>query len=503
MPAVEAPRSAPTSDAAGAARVAAPVPGMLASEDWWSVWLGLGVFLLSIGVLVGVDLLGWAAKSQVWLSPASSVIPVSPAYASVPSVVSILATYVFLLVATSIGAKFLGAAVARFAASFTVVYWVSYGCWVLGHFAYIAATPDKLGALGIGWSLNLTGEAGFVLALVVGLLVGNVFPRGAAWLAVAARPEWYIKTAIVIMGAALGVKAAEATGLAGAVVFRGLCAIVEAYLIYWALVYYIARRYFGFSREWAAPLAAGVSICGVSAAIAVGAAIRARPAVPIMVSSLVVIFAVVELLLLPFVAQTFLYREPMVAGAWMGLAVKTDGAAVASGAMVDALIRAKALAVQGVEYKEGWMLMAATTTKMFIDVFIGVWALVLAIVWCTRIDRRPGERIGFASVWERFPKFVLGYVTTFVVLLAICVWRPDLRAAGGLASEEGTSFRVLLFAMTFFTIGLASNFKKLREEGIVRLAAVYVVSLFGFIIWIGLFISWVFFRGITPPIVGG
>jgi Na+/glutamate symporter len=94
-------------------------------------------------------------------------------------------------------------------------------------------------------------------------------------------------------------------------------------------------------------------------------------------------------------------------------------------------------------------------------------------------------------------------VTTFVVLLAICVWRPDLRAAGGLASEEGTSFRVLLFAMTFFTIGLASNFKKLREEGIVRLAAVYVVSLFGFIIWIGLFISWVFFRGITPPIVGG
>jgi uncharacterized membrane protein YadS len=476
---------------------------MLASEDWWSVWLGLGIFLLSIGVLAGVDLLGWAAKAQVWMSPASAVTTASPAYASLPRAVSIIATYLFLLGATSIGARFLGAAVARFAASFTVVYWVSYACWVLGHFAYIAATPDKLAPLGIGWSLNLTGEAGFILALLAGLIVGNFFPRTAAWLGVAARPEWYIKTAIVIMGAALGAKAAQATGLAGAVVFRGLCAIVEAYLIYWALVYFIARRYFGFSREWAAPLAAGVSICGVSAAIAVGAAIRARPAVPIMVSSLVVIFAVVELLLLPFVAQTFLYTEPMVAGAWMGLAVKTDGAAVASGAIVDALIRAKALAVQGIEYKEGWMLMAATTTKMFIDVFIGVWAMVLAVVWCTKIDRRPGERIGFATVWHRFPKFVLGYVTTFVVLLAICVWRPDLRAAGGLASEEGTSFRVLLFAMTFFTIGLASNFKKLREEGIWKLAAVYVVSLFGFIIWIGLFISWIFFRGIRPPIVGG
>ena len=94
--------------------------------------------------------------------------------------------------------------------------------------------------------------------------------------------------------------------------FRGLCAIVEAYLIYWPIVYFVARRYFGFSREWAAPLASGISICGVSAAIATGSAIRARPVVPIMVSSLVVIFAVVELLFLPFVAQHFLYR----AAAW-------------------------------------------------------------------------------------------------------------------------------------------------------------------------------------------
>src|SRR5690606_30258126 len=100
------------------------------------------------------------------------------------------------------------------------------------------------------------------------------------------------------------------------VVVRGLCAIVEAYLIYWPVVYFIARRFFRFSREWAAPLASGISICGVSAAIATGAAIRTRPIVPIMVSSLVVVFAVVELLLLPFVVQLFLYDELMVAGAW-------------------------------------------------------------------------------------------------------------------------------------------------------------------------------------------
>ena len=171
-----------------------------------------------------------------------------------------------------------------------------------------------------------------------------------------------------------------------------MCAIVEAYLIYWAVVYYMARKYFKFSREWAAPLASGISICGVSAAIATGGAIRARPIVPIMVSSLVVIFAVVEMIILPFAAQTFLWKEPLVAGAWMGLAVKTDGGAVASGAITDALIRAKALEA-GINYQEGWMTMTATTVKMFIDIFIGVWAFILA-VHLVREDRMQARREG-------------------------------------------------------------------------------------------------------------
>jgi fatty acid desaturase len=72
-----------------------------------------------------------------------------------------------------------------------------------------------------------------------------------------------------------------------------------------------------------------------------------------------------------------------------------------------------------------------------------------------------------------------------------------------LATNGGNVFRLLFFTFTFFTIGLISNFKRLMEEGIGRLAAVYVVCLFGFIIWIGLFISWLFFGGVLPPIVSG
>jgi uncharacterized membrane protein YadS len=350
--------------------------------------------------------------------------------------------------------------------------------------------------------LSLSGEFGFIIALIAGLIIGNFFPGFANLMKEAARPELYIKTAIVIMGAALGVKAAESVSLASAVLFRGLCAIIEAYLIYWALVYFVARKYFKFSREWAAPLASGISICGVSAAIATGGAIRARPVVPIMVSSLVVVFSVVELLLLPFMAQQMLWREPLVAGAWMGLSVKTDGAAVASGAIVDGLIRAKALAAAGINYKDGWMLMTATTVKVFIDVFIGIWAFVLAIIWCAKIEAKPGEKVRAGEIWERFPKFVLGYALTFLILLVVCLAAPSLLKSAKLATAESNAFRQLFFVMTFFTIGVVSNFRKLWEEGIGRLAAVYLVCLFGFIIWIGLFFSWIFFHGVKPPLAG-
>lgn len=571
------------------------------SEDWLSLWLGLFIFILSLGVFAGADILGWSAKTNTWTELSKSLSPISKNYETVKGEItkldgqkvtikkadgkeltitakdtaelkagdkyekkglsgftSLFLTYLSVLVIMGIGAAALGTDLRKFIIGFTIVFWVAYICWILGHYGYIAAQDAK--KAGIAWSMKLTGEAGYIIALIAGLVVSNFMPRFANTLKEATRPELYIKTAIVIMGAALGVKAAGALGLASSIMFRGLCAIIEAYLIYWALVYFIARKYFKFSREWAAPLASGISICGVSAAIATGAAIRARPVIPIMVSSLVVVFAVIELVLLPFAAQVFLWKEPLVAGAWMGLAVKTDGAAVASGAVTDALITAKALTTAGINYETGWITMTATTIKIFIDIFIGIWAFVLAYIWCKKIECKPGEKVGASEIWNRFPKFVIGYGATFIILLLIC-W-PASKAIGpvddqvrplkqeisaaekklptadstaqtalsekikaakdkikgleaqikepkktmanaNLATEESNVFRQLFFVLTFFAIGVVSNFKKLWEEGIGKLAAVYILCLFGFIIWIALVISWIFFHGVKPPVIGG
>ncbi len=475
---------------------------LFATEDWWAVWLGVLLVALAMPVTAGFDALGWVVKTNVWLAPSTAIAPFSSAYASVPGLVSLAFTFLFLLALVSLGAYAQGFCLKRFIPAFSVVFGISFLCWLLGHYAYIAQTPDKRAAMGISWSLGLTGEAGYILSLLAGLLIGNFLPAQARWLKDATRPEWYIKTAIVILGASLGVKAAAATGLMSAIMFRGLAAIIEAYLIYWALVYFIARKFFKFSREWAAPLASGISICGVSAAITTGAAIRARPIVPIMVSSLVVVFSVVELLILPFAAQIFLWTDPLVAAAWMGLVVKTDGAAVAAGTITESLILARA-AEEGVVYEAGWMLNTTTTVKVFIDVFIGIWAVLLSAIWVYKIDPKPGEKIPIGEIAGRFPKFVLGYFLLFLLLLGAALTWPgaakDLKTATG----ESDLFRNLFFAMTFFSIGLGADFKKLWAEGIGRLALVYVLCLFGFIIWIGLAISLLFFHGVHPPTVGG
>jgi len=528
------------------------------NEDWLAFWMAILLVAVSMLSYAGIDVFGWMIKVKEWVTFDQALTTISKGYKDVISGgASLILTYLFLSVILSVGVYLLGGNVKRFLVGFFFVYWLSMICWIIGHYAYLAATDPAKHK--IPWSLKLTGEGGYILALVLGLLLGN-FARGfVTYIEEALKPEFYIKTAIGLMGAVLGLKSAAALGLASAVFFRGLCAIVEAYLIYWALVYFIARRWFKFSREWAAPLAAGISICGVSAAIATGGAIRARPVVPIMVASLVVIFAVVELVILPFIARAFLWQEPMVAGAWMGLAVKTDGAAFAAGAITDALIRGKAEAVAGIKYEPGWILMATATTKLFIDIFISIWAFLLAYIWCAYIECKPGEKVSWVEIWRRFPKFVLAYALGFVVFLLISAphapkvqavdqqtkliqekikllekqvnattdpsikekltkeinthkeeikkLKEEVKESAKVVSQTKTAtsgldgLRKLFFLITFFTIGAISNFRKLWAEGIGKLAVVYFVALFGFIIWIGLIISYIFFKGVKPPII--
>lgn len=277
---------------------------------------------------------------------------------------------------------------------------------------------------------------------------------------------------------------------------------MTAYLLFWPMAYAIARRLFKLSREWSVCLASGISVCGVSAAIATAGAIRARPIVPVMISALVVVFAMVELVVLPPVLAALWLNEPIAAGASLGLTVKTDGADAAAGAILDELMRSRALTELGVQWEEGWILISAINTKIWIDMFIGAWAFVLACIWIYHIERRPGEKVRKIEVWTRFPKFVLGYFLS--MLLVLYIGTRVLQGPSGELLDFGIKpiegpLRKMFFMLTFTSIGIATDFRSLKREGLRRLAACYAFILAAVVIPLGWFIAWLFHMGMEPP----
>ena len=170
-------------------------------------------------------------------------------------------------------------------------------------------------------------------------------------------------------------------------------------------------------------LSSGVGICGISAAIATAGAIEAPPIYATMISSIIVIFAAIELIIVPWLGAYFFPHHLNAAGVWMALSIKTDGAAAAGGGVVSGLLGQGPTGVPAV---------MAVTTKVLIDVWIGLIALILAAVFTYYIDKKPGAKVDPMILWYRFPKFVLGYFFTSLVLSAIAFTYPTV-AAGAAA----------------------------------------------------------------------
>lgn len=474
--------------------------GMVSTEDWWAVWIGL--FFVALGMITaatGTDLTGWIVKFSGWVDlsksfRASSKGLISPA-------LSLIISYIIFTIATSIGAKYMGWNIKRYFWAWTIIFWLTVVFYIIGENAYIASTSIDRAKFGISWSLSL-GGAYYIIALFAGLIIGNLTPKKfREFIKEAAKPEWFIKVAIVCLGTKLGLKAIEATGFAMHLLFAGCCATIAAYLLFWPLAYTVCRKIFNLSREWAACLASAVSVCGVSAAIATGGAIRSRAIVPIMISSLVVVFAVSELIILPGVLTTYMSDEPIVAGATLGLTVKTDGADAAAGAILDELLRAKAVE-KGIHWEEGWVLASAIMTKIWIDMFIGIWAFVLAIIWVLHIEKRNGDQVMKSEIWFRFPKFVVGYFVAWFLVMGIGLVEllPFKSLESALGPVEG-SLRKFFFMLTFTSIGIVTDFRELAKEGLGKLTLAYGTVLLIVIIPIGFLLAWLFHHGMMPPVV--
>lgn len=476
--------------------------GMASTEDWWAVWLGLIMFLAGLASIWGVDLVGWMAKTKVWTDLSGSVVVSGKAYGHWSPVASLIMTYVVFTALTCLGAAAMRLDVRRFVAGWTLLFAITWVAWIIGHEAHLAAPVNTWEKYGITWGLSLGGGASYILALAVGLAIGNFAKPLARFLQEAAKPEWFIKTAIVYLGIKVGLMSMKAAGFTFELALAGASATFVAYLLFWPIVYAAARKLFRLPRQWAAVLSSGISVCGVSAAIATGGAIRARPVIAIMVSMLIVIYAMIELIVLPGFYTAVAPDAPIVNGAAMGMTVKTDGADAAAGAILDELMRAQA-AGRGILWEEGWILTASVMTKIWIDMFIGVWAFVLALIWVYKVERQPGATaIGASEIWFRFPKFVLGYLLAWFTYTAVALFWPDVIHDATVGAKTVQSpMRKMMFMLTFVAMGVVTDFSKLRGMG--RLALLYGVALVVVIAPVAYLVAWIFHRGIMPPLTTG
>jgi uncharacterized membrane protein YadS len=438
-------------------------------EDWWALWIGLLLFFLSLPAYSKVNLLGWIPGGRGWVDVTKSI-GFGAAGPSDPTAwLGLIGVWIFLLIILLPVGKLIGIKPRNWVVGFSVIFWISLLLWIGSFYKPLVQT---FGSPEIGW----------VFALIVGMVLGNL-PKLPQSLRDSARGEFFIKTAIVLLGAKI-----LFTTLV-TVILPVLESVFLAFPVVWVIAYFISRK-MGIDQKFAATISSGVGICGISAAIATAGAIEAPGIYATMVSSIIVIFAAVELLIVPWLGAYFFPHHLNAAGVWMALSVKTDGAAAAAGGIVSSFLGQGASGIPAV---------MAVTTKVLIDVWIGLIALILAAVFAYFIEKKPGAKVDPMILWYRFPKFVLGYFFTSLVLSAIAFTYPSV-AAGAAAvapvSTFGTSpLQVIFFSLTFTSIGITTRFSALRQVGIGKPFAAYFIALMFAILWGGI-LAYLFFGGL-------
>ena len=223
--------------------------GMASTEDWWAVWLGLFMFLMGLLSIWGIDVVGWQSKAATWIEPGKWIKPAGKAYKDFGWVGSLISTYVVWTALTCIGAAAMKLDMKKFFWGFTTLFCITWIAWIIGREAHLAAPVHKFAKYGIEWGLSLGGGASYIIALAVGLIIGNFFKGFAGFLKEAAKPEWFIKTAIVYLGIKVGLMSMKAAGFAFDLALAGAAATFVAYLLFWPLIYALARKVFRLPRQ--------------------------------------------------------------------------------------------------------------------------------------------------------------------------------------------------------------------------------------------------------------
>jgi uncharacterized integral membrane protein (TIGR00698 family) len=292
-----------------------------------------------------------------------------------------------------------------------------------------------------------------LLALLLGMIISNTV-KLPQWFQSALRTEFYIKIGIVLMGATLPFTIIMQAGPL-AILQATIVAVITFFSIYFA-----ATKIFGLDPRFGATLGAGGSICGVSASIAIGGACRAKKEHVSVAISMVIIWAVAMIFILPWSAKV-LGMAAGPAGAWIGTSEFADAAGFAAAEAMGDERAVKTFTLMKVVGR---------------DMFVGVWALLVAILSVTVWEKKSAaeaEKVDVSEVWRRFPKFIIGFfIASILTTLIITGIDPKL---GAKFSKDALGIikdlRGWAFTWAFLSIGFTTRFRELTSFGWKPLAA--------------------------------
>lgn len=326
-----------------------------------------------------------------------------------------------------IGMKVMGHSFAAFAKGFVFVF-------AVGIIAYLLSAQATMKAYGIGYA---------AWAIAAGLLISNTIGT-PGWVKPAVQTEFYIKTGLVLLGAEI---------LFGKILSIGVPGIFVAWVV--TPIVLVTTFIFGQkvlkipSKTLNMTISADMSVCGVSAAIATAAACRAKKEELTLAVGLSLVFTSVMMIVMPAIIKA-VGMPHVLGGAWMGGTIDATGAVAAAGAF---------LSEQA--------LYTAATIKMIQNVLIGVIAFGVAVYWCAKVECAEGQTVSVLEIWHRFPKFVIGFITASIIFSSIYAsLGPDAGYAlidKGVLAGLTKNLRGWFFCLAFVSIGLATNFRELKD----------------------------------------
>ncbi|NCU03751.1 MAG: putative sulfate exporter family transporter [Chitinophagaceae bacterium] len=419
------------------------------SEDSWAVFIAAFLLLLVIAIALVMPGFKFSIPAYKWANFAD----LQQHVFSFNNVVLFLLGGLLLLLLTATAVFFSGEKLSQFIPGFLLLY-------VFAIVSLIAAGNSAVNSYGIEY---------VIFALLTGLLLNNLFTL-PVWVRSAAKSEFFIKTGLVILGSSV---------LFTDIVKAGLPGVLQAILVVavvWFFAVWLSRK-LKVDDEFAVILASAVSICGVSAAIVAAGAIQADKKKLSYVTTLVLVVAIPMMLLQPWIVGRFGIPE-LVAGAWMGGTLDTT----ASVAAATEIVGAQATKV-------------GVIVKFSQNVLIGVAAFLIASWWVVKNNkgRSEGEKPGFNSIWQRFPKFVLGFIA--VSLVFSFVLQPALSKQ---VSPVLNSIRSVWFALAFVSIGIEARFSDMLKTQGGRPAAAFIGAQLFNILWT-LLIAYLLFGGKILP----